>query len=131
MLVNLKQIIAMAEEGGYCIPAFNTYNIETVMAEKVETILRRGVFNTRPRDFYDAYILATTQKFDKALFAEALKATVAHRGTTEQIADIPTIMKNIEESLDLRAMWDKYRKQFAYAEGIEYEDIIKNIKGLV
>lgn len=41
------------------------YNIETVMAEKVETILRRGVFNTRPRDFYDAYILATTQKLTK------------------------------------------------------------------
>ena len=51
------------------------YNIETVMAEKVETILRRGVFNTRPRDFYDAYILATTQKFDKGVFAEALSAT--------------------------------------------------------
>ena len=51
------------------------YNIETVMAEKVETILRRGVFNTRPRDFYDAYILTTTQKFDKAVFAEALSAS--------------------------------------------------------
>ena len=100
------------------------YNIETVMAEKVETILRRGVFNTRPRDFYDAYILATTQAFDKALFAEALKATAAHRGTTEQIADIPTIMKNIEESAELRTMWDKYRKQFAYAEEISYENII-------
>ena len=91
----------------------------------------RLLFNTRPRDFYDAYILATTQKFDKALFTEALKATAAHRGTTEQIADIPIIMKNIEESPELRTMWEKYRKQFAYAEGIEYEDIIKNIKGLV
>lgn len=101
------------------------YNIETVMAEKVETILRRGVFNTRPRDFYDAYILATTQEFDRALFTEALKATAAHRGTTEQIADIPTIMKNIEESAELRAMWDKYRKQFAYAEGIEYSAIVE------
>ena len=100
------------------------YNIETVMAEKVETILRRGVFNTRPRDFYDAYILATTQKFAKTLFTEALTATAAHRGTTEQIADIPTIMKNIEESAELRTMWDKYRKQFAYAEEIEYETII-------
>ena len=40
------------------------YNIETVIAEKVETILRRGVFNTRPRDFYDVYILTTTQKYD-------------------------------------------------------------------
>ena len=107
------------------------YNIETVMAEKVETILRRGVFNTRPRDFYDAYILATTQRFDKALFAEALKATAAHRGTTEQIADIPTIMKNIEESPDLRTMWDKYRKQFAYAEGIMYEQIMSVIEQML
>ena len=107
------------------------YNIETVMAEKVETILRRGVFNTRPRDFYDAYILATTQKFDKVLFTEALKATAAHRGTTEQIADIPTIMKNIEESPELRAMWDKYRKQFAYAEEITYEMIINDLKQLL
>ena len=107
------------------------YNIETVMAEKVETILRRGVFNTRPRDFYDAYILATTQKFDKVLFTEALKATAAHRGTTEQIADIPTIMKNIEESPELRAMWDKYRKQFAYAENIKYDDIINELEELI
>lgn len=107
------------------------YNIETVMAEKVETILRRGVFNTRPRDFYDAYILATTQKFDKALFAEALKATAAHRGTTEQIADIPTIIKNIEESTELRTMWDKYRKQFAYAEGIGYESIIAALEDII
>ena len=107
------------------------YNIETVMAEKVETILRRGVFNTRPRDFYDAYILATTQKFDKAVFVEALKATAAHRGTTEQIADIHTIMKNIEESVELRTMWDKYRKQFAYAEHIEYEKILMLLSELV
>ena len=108
-----------------------TYNIETVMAEKVETILRRGVFNTRPRDFYDAYILATTQKFDKALFAEALKATAAHRGTTEQITDVPTIMKNIKESSELRAMWDKYRKQFAYAEKIQYDDILCELNELI
>lgn len=107
------------------------YNIETVMAEKVETILRRGVFNTRPRDFYDAYILATTQKFDKMLFVEALKATAVHRGTTEQIADVPNIMKNIEESAELRTMWDKYRKQFAYAENIRYDAILIVLKELI
>ena len=103
----------------------------SALAEKVETILRRGVFNTRPRDFYDAYILATTQAFDKALFAEALKATAARRGTTEQIADISTIIKNIEESTELRAMWDKYRKRFAYAEGITYESIIAVLEDII
>ena len=107
------------------------YNIETIMAEKVETILRRGVFNTRPRDFYDAYILAATQRFDRSVFAEALKATVVHRGTTEQISDISTIMKNIEESAELRMMWDKYRKQFAYAEDITYEAILQELKKLI
>ena len=107
------------------------YNIETVMAEKVETILRRGVFNTRPRDFYDAYILATTQKFDKAVFADALSATAAHRGTAEQIADVPAILHNIEESSELHTMWEKYRKQFAYAANIEYEQIMEVLKSLV
>lgn len=107
------------------------YNIETVMAEKVETILRRGVFNTRPRDFYDAYILATTQKFDKAVFREALTATASHRGTADQIADVPEILHQIENSPDLRNMWEKYRRQFAYAEGIAFEMIIVTIKMLL
>lgn len=107
------------------------YNIETVMAEKVETILRRGVFNTRPRDFYDAYILATTQKFDKAVFAEALNATATHRGTAQQIVDVPAILHNIETSRELKSMWEKYRKQFAYAAHIEYSQIIDVLKTLV
>lgn len=107
------------------------YNIETVMAEKVETILRRGVFNTRPRDFYDAYILSTTQKFDQAVFIDALNATAAHRGTTQQIADVPAILYNIEESPELKTMWDKYRKQFAYAADIEYEQIMTVLKTLL
>lgn len=107
------------------------YNIETVMAEKVETILRRGVFNTRPRDFYDDYILVTTQRFDKAVFADALKATATHRGTAEQIADVTAILHNIEESPELKIMWDKYRKQFAYAADIEYEQIMTVLKTLL
>ena len=107
------------------------YNIETVMAEKVETILRRGVFNTRPRDFYDAYILTTTQKFDKAVFADALRATANHRGTAQQIADTPSILHNIEESSELKTMWDKYRKQFAYAKDIEYCQIMTVLKSLI
>ena len=107
------------------------YNIETVMAEKVETILRRGVFNTRPRDFYDTYILTTTQKFDNAVFADALSATAKHRGTTEQIADVPSILYNIEESPELKTMWGQYRKQFSYAKDITYEQIMDSIKTLL
>ncbi len=107
------------------------YNVETVMAEKVETILRRGVFNTRPRDFYDTYILATTQAFDKTVFADALRATANHRGTEQQIEDVPAILRVVEESAELRTMWDKYRKQFAYATDIEYGMIMAVLKALL
>ena len=107
------------------------YNIETVMAEKVETILRRGVFNTRPRDFYDAYILATTQRFDKETFTDALAATAEHRGTTGQIADKAGILANVEESLELRRMWEKYRRQFAYAKDIDYDQIMEVLRTLM
>lgn len=106
------------------------YNIETVLAEKVETILRRTVFNTRPRDFYDAYILATTQKYDKALFSQALQATAQHRGTAEQIANVPGILQDIAESAALQAMWEKYRRQFAYAKDIPFDQIIIVLRDL-
>ncbi len=108
-----------------------TYNIETVMAEKVETILRRSVFNTRPRDFYDAYILATTQTYDRKIFKEAVRATAEHRGTVEQISDIQNILQNIEESGQLRSMWDKYRAQFAYAKDILFEQIMEVLRELL
>lgn len=107
------------------------YNIETVLAEKVETILRRGVFNTRPRDFYDTYILATTQKYDPAVFKEALKATAEHRGTTEQIEDVEGILQNIAESQELQAMWGKYQGQFGYAKDIPYEKIVSSITDIL
>ena len=107
------------------------YNIETVLAEKVEAILRRGVFNTRPRDFYDTYILATTQKYDPTVFKEALKATAEHRGTAEQIADVESILQNISESPELRAMWGKYQGQFGYAKGVPYEKIVSSIADIL
>lgn len=107
------------------------YNIETVMAEKLETILRRSVFNTRPRDFYDAYILATTQPFDKVVFTEALHATALHRNTVAQITDVPGILYNLEESAELRTLWSKYRRQFGYANDISYEQIMEVLKALL
>lgn len=100
------------------------YNIETVLAEKVETILRRSVFNTRPRDFYDAYILITTQSFDKTIFVEALKKTIEHRGTAKQINDVNDTISIIADSDDLKRMWNNYQKQFVYAKDIEYDRII-------
>lgn len=106
------------------------YNVETVLAEKVETILRRTVFNTRPRDFYDAYILATTQPFDPMMLRQAIQATAQHRKTTEQIANPDQILEEISQSVPLRKMWENYRRQFAYAEEITFEMIIQVLSQL-
>ena len=103
------------------------YNIETVLAEKVETILRRTVFNTRPRDYYDVYILSKTQPYDSRLLREAMQATAEHRGTTDQIADVQGILKDISESKAIEAMWNKYRKQFAYAKDITFEMVMESL----
>ncbi|MDD3369096.1 MAG: nucleotidyl transferase AbiEii/AbiGii toxin family protein [Lachnospiraceae bacterium] len=107
------------------------YNIETVMAEKVETVLSRGIFNTRPRDYYDIYILGTTQKYDRIVFKEALAATASHRGSTENIEDIKAILTLISGSEELQDMWAKYQKKFAYAQDITYEQIIKVLEQLM
>ena len=107
------------------------YNIETVIAEKVETILRRGVFTTRPRDYYDVYILGTTQEYDKEIYKEALKATAEHRGSTEQISNVEGILKQISESDDLKDMWRKYQKKFAYASDISYENVLEVLRKIV
>ena len=101
------------------------------MAEKVETILRRGVFTTRPRDFYDVYILGTTQEYDKGVFKEALKATAIHRGSLEKITDVNGILEQISSSGDLKDMWVKYQKKFAYARDITFESIINLLSDII
>lgn len=107
------------------------YNIETIMAEKVETILSRGIFSTRPRDYYDIYILGTTQRYDKALFKEALHATAEHRGSTSILSDYEAIFMNISASRDLRETWTKYQKKFPYARNVAYEAIIELLRRLL
>ncbi len=107
------------------------YNIETVLAEKIETILRRSMFNTRPRDFYDAYILITTQNFDKATFTEALNKTIEHRGTRNQINDFGSTMEIVSESADLKRMWNNYQSQFPYAKDISFEEVCNSIMELL
>ncbi len=107
------------------------YNIETVIAEKVETILRRGVLTTRPRDYYDVYILGTTQEYDNGTFKDALKATAEYRGSAEQISDVDGILKQISKSNDLEDMWMKYQKKFSYASNISYENVLEVLRKIV
>lgn len=62
------------------------------------------------------------------MFRKALQETAAHHSTTEQIADVSGILQTLSDSLELRNLWKKYRKQFAYAENIEFEQLLEVLK---
>lgn len=107
------------------------YNIETVLAEKVETILSRGELNTRPRDFYDVYILTKTQKIEMSVIEEALRSTASHRQTTHIFQNINNRLDEIRLSNTLRSRWMKYTKDYRYAKGITYEDVMESLSVMI
>lgn len=103
------------------------YNIETVIAEKLETILARGVLNTRPRDFYDIYILTNTQTYDVDVLKSAFVATAEHRNTLEKISNPKEIIEQLSNSNDIKNMWSKYQSKFSYAKKISFDQIINSV----
>ena len=106
------------------------YNLETVLAEKFETIIRRGVFNTRPKDYYDIYILQKMEKINEEIFIEATKRTAKNRDSLQIFNDIAEQVKSISESGNLKKHWERYRKSYYYAKEIEYEEVIQKLEKL-
>lgn len=108
------------------------YPVETVLAEKLETIVTRSVLNTRPRDFYDVYILSKTVKFNREILQKALLATSKHRETNDVLQnELAPRMAIIESSADLKKQWKKYQKKFPYARDVLFEDTISAVKALL
>lgn len=109
-----------------------SYNIETVLAEKIETILRRSVLNTRPRDFYDVYIIMKnlSNKVHKDIFIAALKATSEKRFSIHAMDEYSRILMNIQSDPIMGQRWDRYCKEYHYANGISFDDVIKSIRKL-
>jgi predicted nucleotidyltransferase component of viral defense system len=105
------------------------YNIETILAEKVETILHRSVLNTRPRDFYDVYIIMKTQRnaFNLAIFLSALRATTEKRMSIAALEDKNKILLEIQSDAVMRQRWVRYCKENYYANGIEFDEVIEVI----
>lgn len=93
-------------------------------------MLRRGQLNTRPRDFYDVYILAKTQPYDRVLFYEALKRTSEHRASIHILSNISRRIYELSESETLKERWIKYTKNYKYAVNISYENIIDVLNNL-
>jgi predicted nucleotidyltransferase component of viral defense system len=108
------------------------YNLETVLAEKLETLITRGVANTSMRDFYDIYALETMQSenIDHNLLSLALMRTSGKRNSLELVYDASLILDEIEVSREMMALWKSYQKKFDYAADISWSDVMISVKRL-
>ena len=107
-----------------------SYNLETVIAEKFESIIKRGPLTTRIRDYYDIYMLTNTQSknIGKKELKEAIKETSKHRESIGIIEHWQETIDLIRENENLLKQWKKYQKNNIYAEDIEYNDLIQAIE---
>ena len=110
------------------------YNLETVLAEKLETVISRNVTNTRMRDFYDIYILQKLygEQLSKDVLRDALVATVKKRETLEQIEteDIDEVFDEIQSSSVMENLWKAYQRNYSYSADIPWHTIMKSIRTL-
>ncbi|NLM86647.1 MAG: nucleotidyl transferase AbiEii/AbiGii toxin family protein [Clostridiales bacterium] len=102
-----------------------SYNLETVLAEKIETILSRGVLNTRMRDYYDIYILNELYHDVVTLsdLGQALNATAGKRGTARQLIDAKAILQECVMSKALSDLWSSYASTYSYASSITWQHV--------
>ena len=101
------------------------YPIETVLAEKLETMITRGTANIRLRDFYDIYALLGTQEdsLNTDQLQKALLSTAGHRGSEGLMEEGDAILKEVLQSSYMEQLWNRYQKQYSYAADIAWEAI--------
>ena len=107
-----------------------SYPIETVLAEKLETILSRNITTTRPRDFYDVYVL-NAKSINQKNLKTALENTCRHRESENVLKQIPEIIVAIKESENLKEQWKNYTKKMPYAADISFEQVVEKIENLL
>lgn len=108
------------------------YNLETVLAEKLETIITRTTTNTRMRDFYDIYILDQLHgnTLNRQTLYDALLATAKKRGTERHLAEAVDVLNEVESSPVMQKLWESYRRKFSYAADLEWNIIMRAVRSL-
>lgn len=108
------------------------YNLETVLAEKLETIITRTTTNTRMRDFYDIYILKQLHGGDlnPVVFRNALLATAHKRETEKYLTDAKAVFQEVKDSHVMQNLWNAYRKKFSYAAELEWDSVMEAVRFL-
>ena len=109
------------------------YNLETVLAEKLETIISRGVASTRPRDRYDLFTLFKLRKnqIDFTILKRAVENTSEKRNSKELIQNWKNQVRGIETSDYQKNLWIRYQRQFKYAKDISFEESVQIINEIM
>lgn len=105
-----------------------TYNLETLLAEKLETIMARGTANTRMRDFYDIHIISHQETFDTTILKKAFLATSSKRNTSDQILDFRKILMTVESEEVMRRQWDNYQKESFFIGNLTWDEVMESVK---
>ena len=103
------------------------YNLETILSEKIETIISRGNQNTRMRDFYDVYILLKlkSKNIDYNILRLAIEETSKKRDSLNLLLKYKEIISNIQNNNEMLVRWENYRNSFNYARTIDFNEICK------
>ena len=107
-----------------------SYNYETIIAEKYESIISRNIDNSRMKDYYDLYMFVRLKLDDinKEVLYQAVRNTSKKRGTTNDIDNSEEIIKKIEEDDHIKNLWTDYQNKYNYAKDIKFTDVINAIK---
>lgn len=110
-----------------------TYNLETVLAEKLETIISRGLASTRPRDRYDLFTLYKLRKeeINLEVLKNALENTAEKRKSKDTIYNWEEQVRGIEISDYQKELWIRYQRQFKYAKDISFDNSVQVIKEIM
>ena len=108
------------------------YNLETVLAEKLETVISRNITNTRMRDFYDIHILLKLygNTLDTNVLGEAMQATAKKRETEKYMSNAVEVFDEIQNDSNMLKLWTSYQKKFSYAEDISWDTVMSAVKEL-
>lgn len=108
-----------------------SYNVETLLAEKLQTIIVRAETNTRMRDFYDIYIISKNEKINYDDLSAAFKATCKARNTEILINDTIEILNDIANSETMNKLWSNYKQRNYYVGDISWEDVTHACKNVL
>ena len=104
-----------------------TYNLETLLAEKLETIMARETANTRMRDFYDICVLSQQKTIDYQVLHNAFMATSEKRQSQEKVESFDSILAEVQADDTMRAMWDKYREDNFFVGDLSWADVNQSV----